>query len=35
MTQKLYEDDPYLTDFDATVVRVDGDWVSLDSYNFV
>lgn len=34
MTVKLYEDDPYLREFTATVTRVEGDWVVLDRTAF-
>ena len=34
MTVKLYEADPYLIEFTATVTKVDGDWVVLDRTAF-
>lgn len=34
MTRLLYETDPYLTKFDATVVKVTGEWVVLDRTAF-
>lgn len=34
MTVKLYETDPYLREFAATVTKVDGDWVVLDRTAF-
>ena len=34
MTRLLYESDPYLTKFDATVVTVQGEWVVLDRSAF-
>jgi alanyl-tRNA synthetase len=34
MTIKLYETDPYLKEFTATVVKVEGDWVVLDRTAF-
>lgn len=34
MTVKLYEDDPYLREFTATVTKVEGDWVVLDRTAF-
>ena len=34
MTVKLYEADPYLNEFIATVTKVDGDWVVLDRTAF-
>ncbi len=34
MTRLLYESDPYLTRFDATVEQVNGDWVALDRTAF-
>lgn len=34
MTRLLYESDPYLSKFDASVVRVQGDWVVLDRTAF-
>jgi alanyl-tRNA synthetase len=34
MTRLLYEIDPYLSKFDATVVRVQGEWVILDRTAF-
>lgn len=33
-TRLLYESDPYLTRFDATVLRVEGDWIVLDRTAF-
>ncbi|NLX46718.1 MAG: alanyl-tRNA editing protein [Euryarchaeota archaeon] len=30
MTEKLYQSDPYLKEFAATVTKVEGDWVVLD-----
>lgn len=34
MTVKLYEADPYLTEFTATVTKVEGEWVVLDRTGF-
>jgi len=34
MTVKLYEADPYLSEFTATVTKVEGDWVVLDRTAF-
>lgn len=34
MTVKLYDIDPYLTEFAATVTKVEGDWVVLDRTAF-
>ena len=34
MTRLLYESDPYLARFDATVEKVNGDWVALDRTAF-
>lgn len=34
MTVKLYEADPYLKEFTATVTKVEGDWVVLDRTAF-
>lgn len=34
MTVKLYEADPYLAEFTATVTKVEGDWVVLDRTAF-
>ncbi|MDD1756293.1 MAG: alanine--tRNA ligase-related protein [Methanomassiliicoccales archaeon] len=34
MTRLLYEADPYLTKFDATVTKVQGEWVVLDRTAF-
>lgn len=34
MTVKLYESDPYLIEFTATVTKVEGDWVVLDRTAF-
>ncbi len=34
MTIKLYESDPYLKEFNATVTKVEGDWVVLDRTAF-
>ncbi len=34
MTRLLYESDPYMTRFDATVEKIDGDWVALDRTAF-
>lgn len=34
MTRLLYETDPYLTKFDATVTKLSGDWVALDRTAF-
>jgi alanyl-tRNA synthetase len=34
MTVKLYEADPYLNEFTATVTKVEGDWVVLDRTAF-
>ena len=34
MTRLLYESDPYMARFDATVEKVEGDWVVLDRTTF-
>ncbi|HOE52206.1 MAG TPA: DHHA1 domain-containing protein [Methanomassiliicoccales archaeon] len=34
MTLRLYESDPYLKEFDATVTKVEGEWVVLDRTAF-
>ncbi len=34
MTVKLYEADPYLREFTATITKVEGDWVVLDRTGF-
>ena len=34
MTRLLYESDPYMTRFDATVEKLNGDWVALDRTAF-
>ncbi|MDD1743383.1 MAG: DHHA1 domain-containing protein [Methanomassiliicoccales archaeon] len=34
MTRLLYESDPYMARFDATVEKVNGDWVALDRTAF-
>jgi alanyl-tRNA synthetase len=34
MTRLLYETDPYLSRFDATIVKLDGEWVILDRTGF-
>ncbi len=33
-TRLLYETDPYLTKFDATVIKIEGEWVILDRTAF-
>lgn len=34
MTERLFEMDPYLSEFTATVLKVEGDWVTLDRTAF-
>ena len=34
MTQKLYEEDPYLSKFEACIDNIDGEWVTLDRTAF-
>lgn len=34
MTYHLYESDPYIKSFDATVEKIDGDWILLDQTAF-
>jgi len=34
MTRRIYEIDPYLIEFDAMVLEIDGDWISLDQTAF-